>query len=178
MDEPVKASLQRFGLTSITANMGAAFQWDADKKTATLQDAVFSVEELGSLQLNADLVNIGPASPAGSNQPGFSKATLHYRDASLINRLLSAGGQRSQAQLAQMRQMFAANLLHGLGPVASDPKLASSVKAISDFAQTPQSLTITLVPPAPVPLATMKDVAAQGPQALFVTLGLSIAANQ
>ena len=71
-----------------------------------------------------------------------------------------------------MRQAFAATMLRNLGPLAADPKLADSVKAINDFAKTPQSLTITLAPPAPVPLATMKTIAAQGPQALVDTLGL------
>jgi len=77
-----------------------------------------------------------------------------------------------------MRQGFAANMLRNLGPLASDPKLAGSVKAISDFAKSPRTLTITLAPPAPVPLAAMKTLAAQGPQALVDTLGLSITANQ
>jgi hypothetical protein len=69
-------------------------------------------------------------------------------------------------------------LLRGLGPIASDPKLAGSVKAISDFAKAPHSLTIALVPPAPVPVVAIKTLAAQRPQVLVDKLGLSITANQ
>jgi len=138
----------------------------------------FSIDELGSIQADADIAGIDSANPAASLQSSLVKATVRYHDASLINRLLSAGGQRTPDQLAQMRQAFAANLLRGLGPVAADPKLAGSVKAISDFAKTPQSLTITLAPPSPVPVVAIKAMAAQGPQVLVDTLGLSITSNQ
>jgi hypothetical protein len=178
LDGRAKAALQQLGLSTVTLNIATSFQWNADNKTAALHDNSISLDELGSLQLNADLVNIGPADAAGPEQPGFSKAVLRYQDGSLINRLLSAGGERSADQLAQMRQAFATNMMRNLGPLAADPKLAGSVKAISDFAKTPQILTITLAPSAPVPLAAMKTVAAQGPQALVDTLGLSITANQ
>jgi hypothetical protein len=178
MDERTKVGMRQLGLNSVTANLGAAFQWDADKKMAALRDVIFSVNELGSIQVDADLAGIDPANPAASLQSSLAKATVHYQDSSLINRLLSAGGPRTPAQLEQMRQAFAANLLRGFGPVASDPKLAGSVKAISDFAKAPHSLTITLAPPAPVPVAAIKTLAAQGPQVLVDTLGLSITANQ
>jgi len=178
LDGRAKATLQQLGLNTVTLNIETSFQWNAGNRTAVLHDNSISVDELGSLQLNADLVNIGPIDAAGLEQPGFSKATLRYQDGSLIDRLLSAGGKRSADQLAQMRQAFATNMLRNFGSLAADPKLAGSVKAISDFAKTPQNLTITLAPSAPVPLAAMKDVAAQGPQALVNTLGLAITANQ
>jgi hypothetical protein len=173
-----KATLQQLGLSTLTINIATSFQWDAGEKTAAIHDNTVSIDELGSLHLDADLVNIGPPGAAGPEQPDLGKAALRYQDGSLINRLLSAGGKRTPEQLAQMRQAFAANLLGNLGPIATDPKLAASVKAINDFAKMPQSLTITLAPPAPVPLAAMKTLAAQGPQALVDTLGLSITANQ
>jgi hypothetical protein len=138
----------------------------------------FGVAELGSLQLNADLVTVGSLKGGAPLMPGFSKAALRYQDASLIDRLLSADGKPTPDQLTQMRQAFAMNLLRNLGPPASTPKLAGSVQAISDFAKTPQSLTITLAPPAPVPLEAIKNVAAQSPQTLADTLRLSITANQ
>lgn len=179
MDSRAREGLQKFRLKSITANLGLAYQWDADKKTASLHDVAFSIAELGSLQFNAELVNVDPAAGI-AGMPGLSKATLRYQDASLINRLLAAGAdERLKAvQLQQMREAYAANLLATLGPIASDPKLADSVKAIAEFAKRPKNLTITLAPPAPVPLATMKDVAAQGPRVLVDTLGLAITANQ
>jgi len=178
LDGRAKAAFQQLGLTTLTINIATSFQWDADKKTATLHDNSISIDELGSLQLNADLVNVGPSGVAGPELPGFSKAVLRYQDGSLINRLLSAGGKRTPEQLAQMRQAFAANMLHNLGAFAADPKLAGSVTAITDFAKTPQNLTVTLAPSAPVPLAAIKDLAAQGPQTLVDTLGLSVTANQ
>jgi len=111
---------------------------------------------------------------------GLAKATLRYQDASLINRLLVAGADErpKPADLRQMREAYAANLLATLGPLASDPKLADSVKAIAEFAKMPRNLTIALAPPAPVPLFALKEVAAQGPKALVDMLGLSITASQ
>ena len=179
MDPQAREALRKFKLRSITANLGLAYQWDADKKTASLHDVAFSVAELGSLQFNADLVNVDPAAGLAA-MPGLAKATLRYQDASLVNRLLRADAEEKlkPAELRQMREAYVANLLGTLGPLASDPKLADSVKAISEFARLPRSLTITLAPPAPVPLMALKDVAVQGPQALVDMLGLSITANQ
>jgi hypothetical protein len=178
LDGRAKAALQQLGLTTVTLNVATSFQWDADKRTATLLDNSISVDELGSIRLNANIVNIGPAGAAGPELPGFSKAVLRYQDGSLIDRLLSAGGKRTPEQLSQMRQGFATNMLRNLGPLATDPKLADSVKAITDFAKTPKNLTVTLAPSAPVPLTALKDLAAQGPQTLIDTLGLSVTANQ
>jgi len=179
MDPQAREALQKFRLKTITANLGLAYQWDADKKTVSLHDVAFSIAELGSVQFNADLVNVDPAAGL-AGMPGLSKATLRYQDATLINRLLAAGSDEKlkAADLTQMREAYAANLLATLGPLASDPKLAGSVKAIAQFAKSPRNLTITLAPPAPVLLMAVKDVAAQGPQVLVDTLGLSITANQ
>jgi hypothetical protein len=179
LDPRARESLRQFRLRSITANLGLAYQWDPAKKTASLHDVAFSIAELGSLQLNAELVNVDPAAGL-AGMPGLAKATLRYQDASLINRLLRADAEEKlkPAELRQMREAYAANLLSTLGPLASDPKLADSVKAIAEFAKMPRNLMITLAPPAPVPLIALKEVAAQGPKALVDVLGLSIMANQ
>jgi len=179
LDPAARESLRKFHLKTITANLGLDYRWDADKKTASLHDVAFSVAELGSVQFNADLVNVDPAAGL-AGMPGLARATLRYQDATLINRLLRADADErvKPQEMRQLREAYAANLLATLGPLASDPKLADSVKAITDFAKMPRNLTIALTPPAPVPLITLKEVAAQGPQALIDTLGLSITANQ
>jgi hypothetical protein len=181
VDAREKALLQQLGLKTVSANMGVAFQWDADKKTASLHDVMLGVDKLGSISASADIAGIDPANPAASAGSTLVKATVRYQDASLINRVLrmtAGGGKKTAADFAQMRQQYAAIILANLGPLASDPKLAGSVQAINDFARTPHNLTIALTPPTPVPLASLKDAATQGPQALIDTLGLSIMANQ
>jgi len=178
IDATEKAMLQPIALRAVTANISAAFLWDPDKKTASVHDVLFSVDRVGSIEVNAELAGIDPADPAASLQASLVKATVRYQDASLINRLLRADGKKTAPELAQMRQQYAAGILATLGPLASNPKLAPSVQAISDFAKTPRNLTITLAPPMPVPVATLKDIGAQGPGALVDALGLSITANQ
>jgi hypothetical protein len=172
--------LQQLGLKTVSADMGLAFQWDADKKTASLHDVMFGVDRLGSISASADIAGIDPANPAASANSTLLRATMRYQDASLINRVLrmTGDGKKTAAEFAQMREQYAAVILSMLGPLASDPKLAGSVKAINDFARAPHNLTITLAPPVPVPMMSLKDMAAQGPQALIDTLGLSITANQ
>lgn len=178
IDDTEKAMLQKIGLRAVTANINLAFQWDPDRKTASVHDVTFSIDRVASIEVNADIAGIDPANPAASLQASLVKATVRYQDASLINRLLRADGKKTGQELAQMRQQYAAGMLASLGPLASDPKLAGSVQAISDFAKTPHNLTITLAPPMPVPVASLKDVAVQGPGALVDALGLSITANQ
>jgi hypothetical protein len=179
MDERGKAALQQIGLSSVTLNMGMGFLWDADKKTASIHDTMLSVDELGSAQLSADFANVDPANKSEDQKPALVKAMLRYQDASLIDRILSAGGEKDPAKLAQMRQQFAAGFLQALSGPDADPKLASSLKAISDFAKTPRNLTITLLPPMPAPLDTLQtQILEGGPQALITVLGASATANQ
>jgi hypothetical protein len=107
------------------------------------------------------------------------KASLRYQDASLIDRILAASGEKDPAKLAQMRKQFAAGFLQAFGGLAADPKIALSLKAISDFAAKPNNLTITLDPPMPAPLdALQTELMEGGPQALVTTLGVSVTANQ
>lgn len=177
-NSPLRTLLERYGLSTLTTSFTAAFQWDADKRSASLHDVRFDVAELGSIQLYADLVNIGPARAGESKEVAFSRATLRYRDASLIDRLAAGGDKQTPEQLQQIRSAYVMNILKGFGPVAADPKLAGSVKALQGFAKAPQNLTITLTPPVPVPVYGVRAVAAQGPQVLVDTLGLSVTANQ
>ena len=179
LDERGKAMMQQVGLQSVTINMGVGFVWDPDKKTASIHDTMLSIDELGSAQLSADFVNIDPANLGGDQKPALIKASLRYQDASLINRVLSASGETDPAKLAQMRKQFAAGFLQAFGPLAADPKIALSLKAISDFAATPRNLTITLTPPTPAPLDTLRTQLMEGgPQALVTALGVSATANQ
>jgi hypothetical protein len=179
LDDRGRAILAQVGLQSVTLNLGIGFAWDPDKKTASIHDTMLSVDELGSAQLSADLVNIDPANPGGDEKPALVKASLRYQDASLIDRILAASGEKDPAKLAQMRKQFAAGFLQAFGGLAADPKIALSLKAISDFAAKPNNLTITLDPPMPAPLdALQTELMEGGPQALVTTLGVSVTANQ
>jgi hypothetical protein len=173
-----KAALQQLGLTTITMSMTAGFSWDADKKTASLHDVGLKIDELGALSANGELGNIHTGAPADSDAISLIHATIRYDDSSLINRLLGAGGKRSEKQIRKIRQQFATGLLQNFVGLQPDPKLAPSAQAVSDFATDPHSLTITLAPPMPVPLPDLRTIAVTGFPNLINVLGLSVSANQ
>jgi hypothetical protein len=172
-----RAAYGAIGLDTLTLSFGLSMQWDPDKKTVALRDTVLTIDELGSLHLTADLADIDPATQK-TPYPGLIGATLRYDDASLIDRLVNAKGKRTPEQAAQMRKQFAAGVLMNMNQFASDQRIAAAAKAISAFAETPHSLTITLAPQTPVPVASIQALGAQGPIAVFQTLGVMVAANQ
>jgi hypothetical protein len=171
-----RALFRQLGLETLTVNLGANYRWDADKREATVRDAALKVDELGALTVSADLGNVDPGAAAAA-QPTFANGSIRYVDASLIDRLLS-GGKQTPLQAAAARQQFAAGLVQQIAQLGLGPKVDASAKAIADFAAKPQSLTITLAPPTPIPLTDLQAIGQGGLPNLITMLGLSVTANQ
>jgi hypothetical protein len=176
-DERSRTVFRQLGLKQLTLSMGATFQWNAEKMTASLSDVGLKIDELGALRLTADLGNIGPAGDAGV-QTTLISATLRYDDASAIDRFVGMGGKRTAQQTAEIRQQFAMGVARNLEGAGIDAGIKGSAKAISDFAAAPHSLTISLAPPMPVPIADIRTIATMGLRNTIGVLGLSIVANQ
>lgn len=175
-DAQSRQLFRQLGIATMTISLGASYHWDADKRAATVREAALKVDELGALMVSADLANVGPgAEPA---QPTLAGGSVRYADASLIDRLLSGGGKRSPAEAATVRRLFAAGLTQQIAHLGLGSKVGASAKAIADFAAKPQSLTITLAPPTPVPLADLETIGQGGLPNLITALGLSVTANQ
>ena len=169
---------KQLGLDALTINLGASYSWNPDTKAATLRDVTLKIDELGALTLAADLAGIGQGGGIEAQPVTLTGGTLRYDDASLLDRLLSAGGKRSPAQIQQARQAVAGQVELMLAGSSEQKGIPESIKAISAFAANPHSLTITAAPPSPIPVASLKTVSAGGLPGMIATLGLTASANQ
>jgi len=153
----------------VTVGLGFAFDRDVATGRASVHDTYLKLDELGSLDLSADLVGM----PIGANPLGakLAKARLHYRDASLADRLLrlmARGGDPEQARGELI--LIARQQGETFGP--------DLTAALVAFLQKPAALTAELVPPEPLPLAALAVVRTWPRDQLAKVLGLTLQANQ
>ena len=162
----------QLGLDHLTLGIGFAFERDVATGQARVHDAFLKIDELGAVDLAASLVD----DPLGANPATvkLAKAVLHYRDASLadrILRLMARGGDPEQARNELI--LIARQQGDALGP-----DLAATTAAVVAFLQRPVSLTVDLAPAQPLPLATLAAARALPPAQIAGLLGLTVQANQ
>lgn len=112
--------------------------------------------DMGDLELKAAVVGF---TPQGMRRglPGlrFRSASLDYRDASFVRRLMTREAQRHQQPLATFQQGLVASLDEQL--TGREIKLdAKSVQALKHFLLKPRHLVITMRPYEPVPLKNLR----------------------
>lgn len=170
MTDPAQlAFFTQMGLDHITIGLGFAFNRSVESGQATIHDTYVKLDELGTLDVSADL----EAWPIGSNPLGakVARATLLYHDASLADRLLrmmAHGGDPEQArgQLILIAQQQAE---------AFGPDLTAAMVA---FLHKPGSLTADLAPPEPLPLAALAVIRSWPRDQIVKLLGLRLQATQ
>lgn len=163
------AFFTQLGIDHVTVGLGLAFDRDVATGRATVHDSYLKFDELGSVDLSADLVGL----PIGANPLGakLAKATLHYRDASLADRLLrlmAHGGDPEQARGELI-------LIARQQGEAFGPDLTAAMVA---FLQKPGSLTAELAPTEPLPLAALAVLQSWPRDQIAKLLGLTLQANQ
>jgi hypothetical protein len=170
MTDPAQiAMFTQLGIDHVTVSLGVAFDRDVATGRATVHDTYLKLDELGSVDLSADLVEM----PIGANPLGakLAWATLHYRDASLVDRLLrlmARGGDPEQAR-------GELTLIARQQGEAFGPDLTAALVA---FVQKPIALTAELAPPEPLPLAALAVLRSWPRDQLAKVLGLTLQANQ
>ena len=170
MTEPAQvAFFTQMGLDHVTVGLGFAFNRTAATGQVTIHDTYVKLDELGSVDLTADL----EALPIGANPLGakVTRATLLYHDASLVDRLLrqmAGGGDPEQAR--QQLILMAQQQQDVYGPDLTQAMVA--------FLRKPGSLTIELAPPEPLPLAALAVIKNWPRDQIPKLLGLRLQANQ
>ncbi|MGH7103329.1 MAG: hypothetical protein ACREFJ_13120 [Acetobacteraceae bacterium] len=176
-DAKARLAFEQLGLDSMTISLDAAYNWELPASRLALQNVRLNVAELGSLSLSASLVGVAPSRDT-FDRASLAHAVLRYRDGSLIARSLKAAAIAMHADPAQFRQQIVALVHSRMSEFADSPAIAQAAKAITAFLDSPQSLTIELAPPAPVPLTTLRNSSTMPPPELASLLGLQVTANQ
>jgi hypothetical protein len=152
-------------LDAMTIGFGGSYRWNVDARTLAVSGLQLKVDELGQLDIAADLSGIAPDGSAAATG-ALTHAVVKYKDGSLTDRLLSQFSSDREAlrkRLGQQIQAMAGALID-----------AASVKALVDFLAKPQTLTVELKPPSPLPFATLQALQTIPPAQLARTLGVSV----
>jgi hypothetical protein len=176
-DPKAVVAFDKLGLETLTLGLGAAYQWDLAQKRISLRDIVFKIDELGSLNLAADVAEIAP-NILGAMQAQLAHAVLTYNDNSLTDRMINALAADQHRDPASFRTMVVALVQDQGAAFASSPQLAGAAKAIVEFLAAPHKLTVELSPPKPLALMELQGAAGMPPPQLATMLGLAVSANK
>jgi hypothetical protein len=176
-DPSALEAFDKLGLETLTFSLGATYQWDLAKKSIALRDIVLKVDELGSLNLAADVAEITP-NILGAMQSQLAHALLKYDDHSLVERAIKAAAADQNRDAASFRTMMVALVQDQAAHFADSPPLAAAAKALVEFIGAPHSLTIELSPPKPVGIMGLQGAVAMPPPQLATMLGLTVTANK
>ncbi|MGH7056725.1 MAG: hypothetical protein ACREFZ_02425 [Acetobacteraceae bacterium] len=165
------------GLDKLTIGLRAGYRWDLAQKTVSLDNWIVRITELGSLRASLSLADVSPTRDA-VKVARLKHLVLRYTDASLAQRVLAAGAASDHTSPAAFRHNLIAAVRKQAQQFAVSPRLVEAADAIIAFIKAPHSLTITLAPPTPVPLASLDSTpSANALPDLASSLGLSVAAN-
>jgi hypothetical protein len=167
----------KLGLETMTTSLALSYDWDVAQQRASLHDTMLKINELGTIAVSADLINV-VANVAALNQTQLVHARLRFEDASLVDRMLRAGAGQAGADPTAYRQQIAGMVRQASAkPGENSPLLAAAGQTVSDFITSPHSLTVELSPPVPVSFVSLKDAVAV-PATMAAMLGLAVSANQ
>ena len=153
------------------------YQWDLAQKHLDVPDLSLTAGELGRLNLSLAFGEITPGLPAAMRAE-LSHATLHYSDNSLVDRMMKANAARAGTAPAAYRQQLVDSIAARAAAFADDATLQALAKEVIAFLNAPQSLSVEVAPPKPVPMLTLLRAATMPAPTVAAMLGLSAAANR
>ncbi len=176
-DPRAQDALDKLGLDTLTLSLGFTYQWDLDQKRMTVRDVAVKIDELGALNLTAELADMTPGE-GWQTRGSFAHALLRYDDASLTDRAFKAFALQTNADPAALRKQIAAIIDMRAASLGNTPAITAVADAVKAFLGQPHSLTVELAPPAPVAFSALQGAAAMPPDAIATLVGLKVTANK
>ena len=176
-DPRAQEAFDKLGLDTLTLSLGLSYQWDLDQKRMTVRDVALKIDELGALNLSADLSDMTPG-PGWQTHGSLAHALLRYDDASLTDRALKAAALQTNTDAAALRQQVVAMVDARVTALGNSPAIAAVAAAVKTFLGAPHSLTIELAPPAPVAFSALQAAATMQPGDIAALVGLAVSANK
>ena len=167
-------ALSELGVETMTISFAMAYDWDVAHQHLAVHDTMLKVNELGTLTLSGDLTNITPGG-ATMDDASLAHATLRFQDASLTERLVQMAATHAGTDPVAFRALIVKTLRQQ--SLAGHAEMAAAARAVADFITSPQTLTVQLSPPMPIPFGSLRN-AVMVPASLVTLPGLSVSANQ
>ena len=172
-------TLDQLGLHGLTYSAEIGFRWDLNRQSLVLDRTSVKIDELGSLALDARLDGIKPFAAVSdvTNTATLDRATIHYTDASFVNRSFDTIAKMRQLDPETLRTSIIAVIQARGAALGDDPAVVSLVAALTSFIQSPKYLTITAAPKTPVMLTDLPKLKDLAPPEIVGTLGLTAVAG-
>ncbi|HKF71540.1 MAG TPA: hypothetical protein VKB68_07315 [Stellaceae bacterium] len=170
-------AFEQLGIETVTLSLGFSYQWDLEQKRVALRNVALKVDELGALNLSADLADMTPGD-GWQARGSFAHALLRYDDASLADRALKVFALQTNTDGTAVRQQIMAIIDMRAATLGNTPAIAAIADALKTFLGAPHSLTIELAPSAPVPFSTLQGAATMQPADIATLIGLKVDANK
>jgi hypothetical protein len=175
--------LRDLGYDRVRADYGVKLAWHEADKTVTVDELKLSLADMGSLSGKATLGGLTREALGKVASLGQTLATLDLlsssltiSDSSFLNRWIAQQAFDSHVSQTAYRQQLADTippLLSGIGDAAFQKKLTA---ALTTYITRPGSITLSAMPPAPVPVSGTMLLGTLFPAALPDALGLDVSA--
>ena len=176
-DARAKEAFEKLGLDTLTLSLGGSYEWNLEKKQITVRNIALKVDELGAINLSADLADVMPG-PDWQAHGSLAHAVVRYDDASLADRAFKAAGLQTNTDPTALRQQVGMMIDIRAATLGDSPAIAAAVNAVKTFLGAPHSLTIELAPPAPVAFSALEAAGTMKPEDIAALVGLSVTANK
>lgn len=184
-DETLVSGLTDMGYETIDLSGGMTLTYNADKGDLWLEDLTLKATDMGVISgdfhlggLPLSLIEQPDEIDARMNEATLASASLTYGNAGIVEKAFDAQAKKLDQDGTKFRQNTAGALPFMLN-FLNDPKLQAKFEGpISDFIKDPKSITVTIAPDKPVPLAELEKVNTDKPNDLIRLLNLGITANE
>lgn len=184
-DETLVSELTAMGYETIDLSGGMTLTYDADKGDLWLEDLTLKATDMGVVSgdfhlggLPLSLVEKPDEIETRMNEATLASASLTYGNGGIVEKAFDLQAKKLDQDGEKFRQNTAGALPLMLN-FLEDPKLQAKFEGpISDFIKDPKSITVTIAPDKPVPLAELEKVNTDKPNDLIRLLNLGITANE
>jgi hypothetical protein len=185
-DEEVRSRLAALGADPVEASARLELNWDADSLVLDLGPIEIDLPKIGALSLAGHLGGVPQMvfetpeqAQAALATLSFNALELFYEDRGLVPFALEEMAMMMGVPAGEIPDFIAGQVEAGIaGALPGGEALARDTAAtVRRFLSDPQSLKLTAVPPAPVPVAQILGTAAMAPATIPAILNLKLEAN-
>lgn len=185
MENEAKAFMAASGYESLILDVAIDAGYDAAGQTLDLNMLSFDAQDMGVINFSADLGGIVDEMLRDPEQIQGLMATATLRSASLsfsnnsiFEKGLDFAATMTGQDASQLKAQAPFLLGFGLAQINNQAFTKMVTEAVTKFLETPNSLTVTLAPENPVPVAQIAGAAMSSPQVVPDLLSVTVEANQ
>nr|WP_306267105.1 hypothetical protein [Pararhizobium sp. IMCC3301] len=185
MEGEARAFMKASGYDSLELDITVDAAYDAIAKTLDLNTLTVDAQNMGVVNFSAQMGGIPKDLLRDSAQMQGLMATatlrgarLSFANASIFDKGLDFAAGLTGQDPAQLKAQAPFVLGFGLAQINNEAFTKMVTRAVTDFLDDPRSLTVTIAPENPVPVAQIAGAAMSSPKVVPDLLGVAVVANQ